>query len=60
VLEVVECLLCKHEALSTNPIPTKKKKGIKKGEQPAFHFFFLSFSYLILVFEAGSHYTAQV
>jgi hypothetical protein len=26
VAQVVEYLLCKHEALSANPIPTKKKK----------------------------------
>jgi hypothetical protein len=27
---VVECLLCKSEALSSNPSPTKKKKNPKK------------------------------
>jgi hypothetical protein len=26
VVQVVECLLCKHEALISNPSPTKKKK----------------------------------
>jgi hypothetical protein len=26
VIQAVKCLLCKHEALSSNPNPTKKKK----------------------------------
>jgi hypothetical protein len=29
VAQVVECMLCKHRALSTNPSPTKKKKKKK-------------------------------
>jgi hypothetical protein len=28
VVQVVECLLCKHEILSSNPNPTKKKKNV--------------------------------
>jgi hypothetical protein len=30
VAEVVECLFCKHEALSSNSSPTKKKKKKKE------------------------------
>jgi hypothetical protein len=29
----VECLLCKYEALSSNPSPTKKKKKERKYEK---------------------------
>jgi hypothetical protein len=36
VTQAVKCLLCEHEALSSNPSPTKKKK--RKGFQPKGHF----------------------
>jgi hypothetical protein len=32
VAKVVECLLCKHKAMSSNPSSTKKKKK-KKGDE---------------------------
>jgi hypothetical protein len=47
--QVVECLLCKQEALNSNPSPTKKKK--KRKEYVACliktfgHFFSFAFVY---------------
>jgi hypothetical protein len=35
VVQAVECLLCKHEAPSSNPRPTKEKK--KKGKRNPRH-----------------------
>jgi hypothetical protein len=33
VTQVVQSLLCKHEALISNPVPPKKKKKEKKEEK---------------------------
>jgi hypothetical protein len=43
VAQGVECLLCQHKALSSNPSPTKKKKNTttKHLEKQAPNWFFL-------------------
>jgi hypothetical protein len=56
--QVVECLLCKHEALNSNPSPTKKKKKKRKKENgyTSFQDFYFEIICQILFFYGISYF----